>query len=288
MIFNRIITETEKQEQILKIKQHIQIQKEKNKQKIKNHNEYIRNLRLYNKKNINFNLKDEYDTVIPLNFYTCWHTKKLPPLMDDNYNRLIKQNPEFNFNLFDENDCREFIKDNFVDNVLNAYDKLLPCAYKADLWRYCVLYINGGIYMDIKYSCTNNFKLIALTEKEYFVRDRPIHTIYNALIVVKPQNPIMLNCIYKIVENIRIKYYGSSCLSPTGPGLLGSFFSLEEINNMEIFFTNTLLENNINEDYMVYKNIIILKYYNGYRKEQSTYQKNKPYGCLWDERIIYN
>ena len=79
--------------------------------------------------------------------------------------------------------------------------------------------------MDIKYKCVNNFKLIALTEKEFFVRDRPSNTTYTALIVVKPQNPIMLKCIYKIVSNVKKKYYGKSSLDPTGPGLLGTCFS---------------------------------------------------------------
>ena len=45
--------------------------------------------------------------------------------------------------------CREFIKVNFNPLVLKAYDTLIPTAYKADLFRLCVLYINGGIYGDL-------------------------------------------------------------------------------------------------------------------------------------------
>ena len=55
----------------------------------------------------------------------------------------------------------DFIKNNYPVDVLEAFNKLIPGAYKADLWRYCVLYKLGGIYLDIKYSCVNNFKLIA-------------------------------------------------------------------------------------------------------------------------------
>ena len=50
-----------------------------------------------------------------------------------------KTNPIFEHHLFDDNDCREFIKNNFPEVVLQAYDGLIPGAYKADLWRYCIL-----------------------------------------------------------------------------------------------------------------------------------------------------
>ena len=79
-------------------------------------------------------------------------------------------NPEFNHYLYDDKMCREFIKQNFSDDVLYVFDKLKPGAYKADLWRYCILYINGGIYIDIKFKC--NEKLINFLDQEYYVKDR--------------------------------------------------------------------------------------------------------------------
>lgn len=287
MIVNKIQYEREKQEYITKQIKELQLKKERQQKKIHEHNEKVRKLKLYNQMNINFDIKDNYNSVIPLNFYTCWHTKNLPPKMKENYDLLVKNNPEFNHYLYDEDECLQFIKDHFDQTVSNAYNKLIPASYKSDLWRFCVLYINGGIYMDIKYQCINNFKLIALTEQEYFVRDRPEHMSYTALIVVKPHNHIMLKCIKQIVDNVNNQFYGTSSLSPTGPGLLGSFFSLKEINDMPIYFTDVILENNIKVEFMVFKNTIILKYYDGYRKEQSIYQKHKTYGDFWNERKIY-
>ena len=102
-------------------------------------------------------------TNIPLNIFQTYHTLDLPPRMRKCVDKLIQNNPEFTHHLYDDNDCRQFIKDNFPLNVVQAFDKLIPGAYKADLWRYCVLYIHGGIYLDIKYNCANKFKLIELT-----------------------------------------------------------------------------------------------------------------------------
>ena len=274
----------------IKIKEKIlEIERKKKelREKIVKHNEKVKKINLYNKLNKSWVLKDNYDSIVPLHFYTCWHTKDLPPLMKKNYELLVKQNPEFTHHLYDEIKCREFITNNFDEGVLNAYNSLIPCAYKSDLWRYCVLYKNGGIYMDIKYQCANNFKLLALTESEYFVKDRPTHMVYNALIVVKPENQIMLKCIDQIVKNVQTKFYGRESLYPTGPGLLGSFFSLEELQNMKIKFTDTTIKNKMREEYMVFNDTLILKYYKDYRKEQAKYQKNKKYGELWKEHKIY-
>ena len=267
-------------------KKQTEILRQKRQELIEKHNANVRKINEYNKLNIHFPIKETYNSVIPLKLYTCWHTKELPPLMRANYQQLKASNPEFEHHLFDENDCREFIKNNFGKGVLNAYNSLIPCSYKSDLWRFCILYINGGIYMDIKYKCSNNFKLIELTEKEHFVRDRPVNMTYTALIAVKPQNKIMLNCINQIVQNVKTKYYGRTALCPTGPSLLGKYFSKEDFETMEIYFTDTTTDN-FSKDYMVYKNTIVLTYYDEYRNEQKRYQKNKYYAELWNDRNIY-
>ena len=69
------------------------------------------------------------DTDIPLDIYLTWHTKVLPPYLKYNLDIAIKNNPEFKFNIYDVNDCRTFIQNNFDDDVLHAYDSLKPIAF---------------------------------------------------------------------------------------------------------------------------------------------------------------
>ena len=255
------------------------------KQQIKKYIEDTYKINLYNKLIKPFPLKTSYNSIIPLDLYTCWHTKELPPLMRANYDFLVKDNTKFTFHLYDENECREFIKTHFRPDVLYAYDHLIPGAYKADLWRYCVLFIKGGIYLDIKFSCINGFKLIALTEQEHFVKDRPVKCVYNALIAALPGNVILYNCIRQIVDNVTNKYYGFDWLEPTGPRLLGRYFTQNK--NFNLYYKTTEVENKINEYYIVFYDRIILKQYNGYRDEQVKYQKNLYYPRLWENRQIY-
>jgi mannosyltransferase OCH1-like enzyme len=271
-----------------------QLLKEKRREKEEKIKEIINKNKIENEKIINYNslqkpfhLKSSYNSIIPLDLYTCWHTKDLPPLMRANYDLLVQGNPKIKFHLFYEDECHKFISENFDEEVLNAYNRLIPCSYKSDLWRYCILYINGGIYMDIKYQCANGFKFISLTEKEHFVKDRPECCVYTALIVSLPKNEILFKCIKNIVENVKNNYYGNNSLYPTGPVLLGSFFNDQQINELSIYFKETEVENKINEFYMVYNDIIILKYYKGYREEQAKYQKNIYYTDLWNNKNIY-
>jgi hypothetical protein len=234
------------------------------------------------------------DPNIPLVCYTVWHTNSLPPKMQSNYERLCEMNPEIRFELFDEDKCRKFIDENYDKDVLDAYDRLVPSSYKSDLWRFCILYRNGGIYMDIKYITTNGFRLIELCEKEHFVLDRDNYWennqmgIYTALFSVKPRNKMLRACIQQITHNTENYYYGYNALYPTGPGLLGSVFfgnefaqNIHRMRDIELFHIEA-------SNSIVYKNTIVLAVYDGYRDEQSVYQNNLHYSHLWNQRAIYN
>jgi mannosyltransferase OCH1-like enzyme len=241
--------------------------------------------------------KTHYSPVIPLTIYQTWYTKDLPPSMQKNVDKLKTQNLEFSYQLYDDNDSREFIRINFSPDVLHAYDMLIPGAYKADLWRYCVLYKNGGMYMDIKVSCINGFKLIELCESEHYALDREGHNsfntqipIYNALMVCKKNNPFLLEAIYKIVKNVQIKYRGFNPLYPTGPGMLS-----EVIQEIKMKGVNPNLNTDIYHYYdgtgLVYRDRFIISLtYPGYRNDQSELNKKinkKTYTNHWLQNNIY-
>jgi len=234
------------------------------------------------------------DIVIPLNIFQTWKTKELKPGMQDAVDKLKATNPEFKYYLYDDNDCREFIKNNFEPDVLTAFDCLIPGAYKADLWRYCVLYKYGGVYLDIKFTPVNGFKLINLMDREHFCLERPgywdtnSYGLHNAIMITKPNNIILKECIDTIILNFKNKYYGYNPLYPTGPGLLGDIFlnNNNDYTNIKLFIYFT--KNNICP-HIIYKNYSILEMYPTYREEQGhNNSDNKSYGKLWAERAIYN
>ena len=186
--------------------------------------------------------------------------------------------------MFDDDDCRKFIKIHFNNSVLKAFDKLKPGAFKADLWRCCILYIYGGIYLDIKFCCVDDFKLISLTNDEYFVHDYG-DAVYNAFIISKPKNPILLNCIKQIVQNVESNYYGTSSLGVTGPTMMINFFTPNEKRKLKRIY----LKINNNIACIIYNNEkIILQSYKEYATEKKMFQINEHYDVLWKKRNIYN
>jgi len=224
---------------------------------------------------------------IPLKIYQTWKTKELPEKMRENVERMKTKNPEFEYNLFDDDDCAEFIRTHFEEDVYTAYNKLIPGAFKADLWRYCVLYINGGIYLDIKYSNVGDFNLIQLTDDEYFVVDieESGSGIYNAFMICKPGNKILKEAIRRVVENVKKEYYGDSVFLPTGPLLLKSCFNESDLEKAK---KNGIGLCRYNENTSICLNgKPILTTYDEYYKKEARENGQPHYLQLWNNKQIY-
>jgi mannosyltransferase OCH1-like enzyme len=229
--------------------------------------------------------------MIPLHIYQTWYTKDLPQKMSERVELLKRDNPMFKHHLYDDNDCREFIQKYFKQSVVEAYDTLIPGAYKADLFRLCILYIKGGIYMDIKLACINGFSLMEFIEtgQDHFVLDRPscINGIYNAFIVSTKNNMFLYKCIKQLVKNVKKRFYGNTALAPTGPEMMYDvMIKKQQIPvNIDMHFLDP------QGGYIVYKDkLIISTDYPEYNEEISNTYKDigiKKYFQMWEERNIY-
>lgn len=233
------------------------------------------------KRTEHFEIKEE---VIPRKVFQTWKTSDMPPKMKKNRDRMMELNPDFEYIFMDDNQCRQFIKDNFDSRTLSAFDSLVPGAYKADLWRYCVLYKYGGIYFDIKLRPTDNYKLTNLLYDEHLVLDRQEYFkpgtigIYNAFMVQKKGSEIMKKCIETIIENVETHYYGYNDLYPTGPGLLGNIYTELKLDKSKIDFIY------IGNEEITYNGKIVIHSYPEYREEAPSTGK---YGHLWRSQNIY-
>ena len=173
---------------------------------------------------------------IPRKIFRSWHIKALPTDIQAAVDLIAQENPDFEQFVYDNQECESFIETHFEKNVVDAYKQLIPQAYKVDLWRLCVLYIHGGIYLDISFQPVNGFRFMELINREYFSTEVKLHPyltepykgVSNGFIVTYPKNPRILQCIKQLVQNVENRFYGKGIYDITGAVLLGSLFSDEE------------------------------------------------------------
>ena len=231
---------------------------------------------------------------VPLVIYQSWQTNSVPDYMYACIKKLIATNPEFDYYLYSDKHCRIFIKNNFDREVLNAFDSLKPGAYKSDLWRYCILYKNGGVYLDIKYFSL--VPLINIIEKNpiIYVKDKRLGCnnntytgLYNAFIVSPPGNSIFKYCINDILDSCKFKLYRTSSLDITGPCLLGrmvnKYSSDNYIENLKFYHVFDRAE----PISIYFGDLKIIEAYAEYRHEQRTMSKIQHYSVLWDNESVY-
>lgn len=136
--------------------------------------------------------------------------------------------PAANHVVYDDEQIREVISNHFEKAVLDAYETLVPFAYKADLARYCILYLHGGVYSDISHLHINPIEVSENTNMVFF-RDigliHPIWSVSNGVIYAQPRQELFYRLITQIVEHVRLRYYGQNPLDPTGPYLLGKMLT---------------------------------------------------------------
>ena len=124
---------------------------------------------------------------------------------------------------YDDDDCVAFITEHFGDRVRRAYHALLPTAYRADLFRYCVLYAHGGIYGDLsqKYNVPLRSLVNPDVDELVLTADRFQDGVQIAFMACSPRHPVMHAAVLQVVANVEQRYYGQTPFDVTGPRVLG-------------------------------------------------------------------
>lgn len=136
---------------------------------------------------------------------------------------LKAMNPEYSYVFFDSRSRRQFIKEHFDSAVLDVYDGFVSGAFKADIFRYCWLYLNGGIYIDCKMISRIPFRQIITADQEVFLcKDRIPNAIINGIIGIGAKNEDMKRCISECIARFENKIHNKvsfGSLYHTGPYL---------------------------------------------------------------------
>lgn len=188
------------------------------------------------------------DRFIPRIVHQTWFEPVVPDRYPEKYEQMQsfnKSNWEYRF--YTDQDARDFIKTHFSEEVVEAFDAVIPGAFKADLFRYCVLIIHGGLYADTDMLLESNLDeavpgdvgfLVPLDEPGLESDQRSC--LWNGFMAAAPGHPVLARVIEMAVKQIRNRATSVDleidlCQSPdhwvvhtwstiflTGPCLLGS------------------------------------------------------------------
>ena len=85
---------------------------------------------------------------IPRHVIQTWPTSALPDSYQSYAIRLQQQHPTWKYTLFNDSESISFLRQRCGERAAEAYRALKPRAHKADLFRYCFMYVNGGVYLE--------------------------------------------------------------------------------------------------------------------------------------------
>jgi hypothetical protein len=143
----------------------------------------------------------------------------------------------FRFELYNLAKAEAYIARYYDRNVLEAFQQLQPYAYKSDLFRYLLLYNEGGWYVDLKLGLPAEFKLsfdglLDALAAELNMQPNSIgfvgtgqnmvwnvpgaEGVMNAFLGAKPQHPVLGDTIARIVDDITCCCKGQTPWSLTG------------------------------------------------------------------------
>ena len=181
---------------------------------------------------------------IPRNIIQIYKTNKIHTHIYKNVMKMIEKNPEYDYLFITYEIASELIKQNFDDRTLAAYERIQIGAAKADFIRYVVLYLYGGIYLDLDASIEIEIDRFIPNDADFifFYRFVDETKLTQWIFFTKPENHIIKKIINEMVH--RIHNNETNIFIATGPTLFTDvIYNL--INKTNIY--NTIEKTTMNE-----------------------------------------
>jgi mannosyltransferase OCH1-like enzyme len=121
---------------------------------------------------------------------------------------LASKNPAYRIEFSDNLRCRDLIESQFDKDLAECFDFIPHGPIKADLWRLCVLYCEGGVYCDIDIEPHMGFDE-AIDEDTFFLTSASrVNNYLNPIVLAcRASNHILLRCIEEYKRKFKEKSY---------------------------------------------------------------------------------
>jgi len=162
------------------------------------------------------------------NIFQIWfviNNSKIPDEWKKAQKSVISMNPNWNYVLVTEDYALDVVKRYFPD----FYDTYVSFKYtiqRIDAIRYLLLYLYGGIYLDLDYTCNKSFDDINLTKEVGLIKSNNTPGVFtNSFLISKKGSEFWLKCINQMKKPLPwylrlTKHF--EIMNSTGPFMLNS------------------------------------------------------------------
>ena len=212
--------------------------------------------------------------MIPNIFYQSWDDN-LPDIISNKNKLFIK---EFEYKLFTIEIMQHYLKETWGDKFLYLFNKYKKVCHKVDLWRYCILYHTGGVYMDADCILQRSIDFLKDRHSVFVTNNRGAKDFYNGFIMSVPKNPIlkeMIDYLLEVDTRFENDYY-FNCKELYN--IVSRFLKVKSFVRNDYGRVTILIDKEINgRFYPFYKNIPILVETN----IDYPYKQNKGFYHIW-------
>jgi hypothetical protein len=133
------------------------------------------------------------------------YKNKIPDIV---FNRWTLLNKEYKMNLSLDNDCINFLQQNFNLYIVTLFVRIPEGMYKADLWRLCKLYIYGSVYADVDLVPYLDIDKLDKDITFYSCLSKNNNCIFQAFMInYKPKSPLILQFLISFLLNTPYNYF---------------------------------------------------------------------------------
>lgn len=163
---------------------------------------------------------------IPKKLYQTAKTyDNLPPEIKENIARLKELNPDWEYRFFDDDEMKSYLRSNLQPEEWALLQEVNPKygVVLADVFRYVVIYNEGGVYLDVKSTATKPLSQTINPEATFVISQWPnkVGQLYIGYglhpeladvpggefqqwnVMAEPQHPFLKAVIKRVFNNLR-------------------------------------------------------------------------------------
>ena len=142
-----------------------------------------------------------------------------------------KMNPDYTLRLYNHSSAIKKLQQHNMTALIDAISKVRAKGGKANLFRFGILWAEGGWYTDWKSEClepnildrlgraSNNSLVTCQDDGNPYSKKN--HLYQNAFVGSPPRDPCILKCIQAMLQHVHTRNYGANPLDTTGVGVWG-------------------------------------------------------------------